>query len=63
LAPDERQIVEFKINADQLSFADAGGNWILEPGEFKVYVGGQQPDLHSDIQVDTVLEGSITLKE
>ena len=44
LAPGEKQTVQFTLTAGQMSFADESGKWVLEPGEFKVWVGGQQPD-------------------
>ena len=50
LAPGEKQTIRFTLTAEQLSFADEAGTWILEPGDFKVWVGGQQPDLHSKLQ-------------
>jgi beta-glucosidase len=62
LAPGEKRIVPFKLTAGQLSFADEAGAWILEPGEFKVWVGGQQPDLRSDRQPANVQAGQFTIK-
>jgi beta-glucosidase len=62
LAPGEKRIVPFKLTAGQLSFADETGTWILEPGEFKVWVGGQQPDLRSDRQLANVQAGQFTVK-
>ncbi len=50
LAPGEKQTVRFTLTAEQLSYADETGTWVLEPGDFKVWVGGQQPDLHSKLQ-------------
>ncbi len=44
LAPGERQVVTFTLTAEQMSFADEEGDWVLEPGEFQVWVGGQQPE-------------------
>jgi len=43
LAPGEKQVVRFTLTAEQMSFADEDGEWVLEPGEFQVWVGGQQP--------------------
>ncbi len=57
LAPGEKQIVQFKLTADQLSFVDEAGTWLLESGEFKVWVGGQQPNLQTSRQPANVLEG------
>jgi hypothetical protein len=33
------------------------GNWVLESGKFKVWVGGQQPNLKSIFQPANVLVG------
>ncbi len=43
LAPGEKQTVRFTITPAQMSFAGEDGQWILEPGEFRVWVGGGQP--------------------
>jgi beta-glucosidase len=61
LKPAEKKVVKFEITPDQMSFADINGSWILEPGEFKVYVGGQQPDLKAQTQPDNVMEASFTI--
>jgi beta-glucosidase len=57
LAPGEKQTVRFTLTAEHLSFADEAGTWILEPGDFKVWVGGQQPNLRSELQPANVLAG------
>ena len=44
-----------------MSFVDDKGEWVLEAGEFKVWVGGQQPDLDNDQQPVNVLEGQFTV--
>jgi beta-glucosidase len=62
LAPGERQTVQFTLTADQMSFADEEGNWIIEPGEFRVWVGGRQPDLKADTQPENVLTGQFVVK-
>jgi beta-glucosidase len=58
LKPSEKKSVKFEITPNQMSFADDNGMWILEPGEFKVYVGGQQPNLTAETQPDNVIQGS-----
>jgi beta-glucosidase len=62
LAPGERQTVHFTLTADQMSFADEEGNWVLEPGEFTVWVGGQQPDLKAATQPENLLTGHFTVQ-
>ncbi len=61
LEPGEKQTVEFAITAEQMSFADNNGEWQLEPGEFRVWVGGQQPNLKADEQPANVLGGQFTV--
>jgi beta-glucosidase len=57
LAPGERQTVQFTLTAEQMSFVDEDGNWVLEPGEFTVWAGGRQPDLKAATQPENVLTG------
>jgi beta-glucosidase len=61
LAPGEKQTVQFTLTAEQMSFADESGQWVLEQGEFKVWVGGQQPDQKTDLQPENVMEGHFTV--
>jgi len=61
LAPGEKQTVQFKLTSEQLSFADDAGVWILEPGEFKVWIGGQQPNLQAKVQPINVLAGQFSV--
>jgi beta-glucosidase len=62
LAPGEKQIVRFTLTAEQMSFADENGKWVLEPGEFKVWVGGQQPNQRTGPQPVNVMEGQFTVQ-
>ena len=39
LQPGEERRVEFFLGAEELSYYGRGGKWVLEPGEFKVWVG------------------------
>jgi beta-glucosidase len=61
LDPGEKRTVEFTLTPDQMSFADEQGHWIVEPGEFKVWVGGQQPRLKTDAQPANVLAGQFVV--
>ncbi|QNK42153.1 glycoside hydrolase family 3 C-terminal domain-containing protein [Caproicibacter fermentans] len=47
LKPGETAQVKFIISARQMALIDNGGTCILEPGEFRVFVGGSQPDERS----------------
>ncbi len=40
LQPAESKIVEFELGPVELSYYGPGGKWILEPGKFLVWVGG-----------------------
>jgi beta-glucosidase len=62
LAPGEKQIVQFTLTALQMSFADENGKWVLEPGEFKVWAGGQQPNPKISPQPANVVEGQFTVQ-
>jgi beta-glucosidase len=62
LAPGDKQTVQFKLTPEQLSFADDKGQWRLEPGEFKIWVGGQQPDLRNGSQPDNVVAGRFMIQ-
>lgn len=52
LAGNSIQTVTFTLTAKDLSFFDAEGNTILEPGKFSVFVGGNSRDvLQADFEV------------
>jgi beta-glucosidase len=62
LAPGEKQTLQFTITAEQMSNADDDGKWVLEPGEFKVWVGGRQPNPKISPQPVNVIEGQFVLQ-
>jgi beta-glucosidase len=62
LTPGEKQTVRFSLTAEQMSFADESGKWVLEPGEFKVWVGGQQPNQKISSQPENIVEGQFTVQ-
>ncbi|WP_199172628.1 glycoside hydrolase family 3 C-terminal domain-containing protein, partial [Petrotoga sp. 9PWA.NaAc.5.4] len=47
LKPQESKTITFRITPRQLGMINEEGRCVLEPGEFKIYVGGQQPDERS----------------
>lgn len=47
LKPGETAEVKFTVTARQMALIDDEGCCILEPGRFRVYVGGSQPDQRS----------------
>ena len=44
LSPGEKAKVVFELTKRQLALIDEDGRCLLEPGMFRLYVGGQQPD-------------------
>jgi beta-glucosidase len=48
LKPGESTEVDFTVTARQMALIDDGGNCMLEPGTFRVFVGGSQPDPRSE---------------
>jgi beta-glucosidase len=47
LAPGESRTVTFELDARALSLIDERGKRVLEPGRFRLTVGGSQPDARS----------------
>jgi beta-glucosidase len=43
LQPGERRVVSFTIDPRQLAVITNDGRMVVEPGEFKVTIGGKQP--------------------
>jgi len=44
LAPGESRAVAFELQARDLAIVDDHGHRVLEPGRFRLFVGGSQPD-------------------
>jgi beta-glucosidase len=61
LAPGEKQTVSFTLTPAQMSFAGEDGQWILEPGEFRVWVGGGQPGWRIGGRPANGLEGGFAI--
>jgi beta-glucosidase len=57
LAPGETRRVSFKLRNHELSFLDAAGREIVEPGHFQVWVGGSS---QACLGATFVLEGEIS---
>ncbi|MBN1440043.1 MAG: glycoside hydrolase family 3 C-terminal domain-containing protein [Anaerolineales bacterium] len=62
LAPGEKQTVTFTLSREQMRFADENGDWILEPGKFRVWVGGGQPEWREGMRPAAGLEGAFTVR-
>jgi beta-glucosidase len=45
LAPGEQREVAFTLTPEQLRMLDADMQWVVEPGEFRVLVGGSSRDI------------------
>lgn len=46
LLPGETKVVSFDIREDDLKYYDdASQNWVVEPGEFELFIGGSSHDL------------------
>ena len=45
LAPGEEREVRFRVGLEQLRMLDAGLHWVVEPGAFRIMVGGSSRDL------------------
>ena len=49
LKPGEERVVDFEINPDMLAYYNLKMNWVVEPGDFKIMLGGssRKSDLKS----------------
>lgn len=47
LEPGESKVVSFKINADLLSYYNHELEWVAEPGDFDIMIGGNSRDVKS----------------
>lgn len=64
LEPGSSADLEFTLASDDLALVDDGGRPVLEPGEFRVYVGGSQPDARSrELTGTDVIWASFTISE
>ena len=63
LKPGERRRVSFTLTPRDLSLVDGRGRRLLEPGEFRVSVGGKQPGFtgSADAATTGVVSGSFTV--
>lgn len=49
LKADEEKTVSFRLTAQQMALIDDSGRLVLEPGVFRAYAGGSQPDGRSAV--------------
>ncbi|MEM6654314.1 MAG: fibronectin type III-like domain-contianing protein, partial [Planctomycetota bacterium] len=52
LEPGESRLIEFVLDADDLSYASGNGERVLEPGDFEAWIGG---DSEADLSVTFTL--------
>jgi beta-glucosidase len=57
LKAGESKTLTFTIDAAMLSYLDENGNTILEPGNFKIFVGGNSRDvLETDLKLKQIVD-------
>ena len=63
LKPGERRVVSFTVDRRQLAVITDDGRTVVEPGEFKVTIGGKQPGFTGTADATTTdfVEGRFTL--
>ncbi len=64
LKPGERRVVTFALDPRQLSVITDDGRMVVEPGEFRVTVGGKQPGFKgtADAATTAFVEGRFTIE-
>jgi beta-glucosidase len=63
LKPGERRIVKFTLEPRQLAVITDDGRTVVEPGEFKVTIGGKQPGFTgaADANTTSFIEGRFSV--
>ncbi len=62
LAPGEERDIMFSLSSRQMAIVNEEGTFVVEPGRFRVYVGGSQPDERSRVLTGTpVLSAEFTV--
>jgi beta-glucosidase len=63
LKPGEKRRISFMLSPRDLTLIDNNGKRVLEPGEFRVSVGGKQPGFKGDADASTTdaITGSFTI--
>ncbi len=63
LKPGETRKIQFTITPEMLKFVDNNGERKLEPGEFKVFIGGSSPGKRSEeLEASKPVSATFTLK-
>jgi beta-glucosidase len=63
LKPGEKRVVTFRLQPRQLSVITDDGRTVVEPGEFKVTIGGKQPGFtgSADAATTSSIEGRFSV--
>ena len=63
LKPGERRVVSFTIEPRQLAVITDDGRTVVEPGDFKVTIGGKQPGFRgsADAATTSFVEGRFSV--
>lgn len=63
LAPQEKRAVSFTLTPEQLRLVDMQGKRTLQPGKWRIYVGGRQPMLDKDeAKSHDLVSGALTVR-
>ncbi len=61
LAPGASRTLDFTIQPKQFAYADEEGRWVLEPGQFTLFVGGGQPGTEGVLPVQVNFAGEMVV--
>jgi beta-glucosidase len=61
LLKGETREIHTHIDARQLSIVDPEGNRVIEPGDYEIYIGGNQPSQENGVSMKFQIRGSIRL--
>lgn len=63
LKPGERRVIKFTIEPRQLAVITNDGRTVVEPGDFKITIGGKQPGFNgtADAGTTSFIEGSFSV--
>ena len=45
LKPGEQRVISFTLGPEHLRMLDAGMNWVVEPGVFRIMIGSSSKDI------------------
>lgn len=62
LAPGAKETVKFEITPDMMQIVNASGEKVLEPGQFRVFIGGASPMSRSKSLGATLLSKEFTVQ-